>query len=168
MLTLRHATWKSPSESGRKSWEKDERKVDEAQDVADVVDENMDVVDDQSEDVEDHNEKDEPPESPRGKCRRSRCGRGELRGEDSASDMLGEIEGVGETQSGEDHRNKFSILVGMKYKFIAPESHPIAFSQDSDFAIQVYRTAGAAIRSRWWPSIDYQGRSTSQAKTLQD
>ena len=65
MLTVRHATWKSPSESGRESWEKDERKEDdEAQDVADVVDENMDVVDDQSNEL---NEEDEPPESPRGK-----------------------------------------------------------------------------------------------------
>ena len=87
--------------------ENDERREDaeeeEAQDLReDVVDENIDVVDDQSEDVDD--QKPDDDESPRGKwCCSPRCGRGELQGEDRASERLDAIDDVGEAQSGDDH-----------------------------------------------------------------
>jgi len=79
--------------------ERREDAEEEAQDAADVVDDQSDDVDDQ---------KDDDDESPRGKwCCSLRCGRGELQGEDRASERLDAIDDVGEAQSG-----KFSEDVG--------------------------------------------------------
>ena len=79
--------------------ERREDAEEEAQDAADVVDDQSDDVDDQ---------KDDDDESPRGKwCCSPRCGRGELQGDDRASERLDAIDDVGEAQSG-----KFSEEVG--------------------------------------------------------